>query len=325
MKFIVTNNNLTVVGDVGLPKTINRSSVNFDYVLDELRKPVIDEEKVLKLMSIRDFIVEKLGDNLTLEDNNVIAYEKDNKKITLDSNNYLVRKILLGLKRNDNMNKYIKFLDNLVLNPLDSAIDELFLFLRANEIEITDDGHFLAFKVVDDDYTDCRTGTFDNSVGRVCEMPRDEVDADRERACSTGLHFCSKEYIDWFSSDCSKLMCIKVNPRDVVAIPEDYDDAKGRCCRYEVVAELKDKNDSLRDYTTVKLVIDPEVVPIETTVEDFLDDELEEKYARFSTVAEARRGFRKYKEGEVCIVEHSSGDRFYENRRVNGTVRLMRM
>ena len=31
---------------------------------------------------------------------------------------------------------------------------------------------------------------------------------------------------------------MKINPRDVVSIPSDYNDAKGRACRYEVVGEV---------------------------------------------------------------------------------------
>jgi hypothetical protein len=35
-------------------------------------------------------------------------------------------------------------------------------------------------------------------------------------------------------------MIVKINPRDVVAIPADYDNTKGRTCRYEVIAEYKE-------------------------------------------------------------------------------------
>ena len=34
-------------------------------------------------------------------------------------------------------------------------------------------------------------------------------------------------------------MIVKINPADVVSIPTDYNGAKGRCCRYQVVAEVK--------------------------------------------------------------------------------------
>jgi hypothetical protein len=33
-------------------------------------------------------------------------------------------------------------------------------------------------------------------------------------------------------------MILKINPRDVVSIPNDYGYSKGRACRYEIVGEL---------------------------------------------------------------------------------------
>ena len=33
-------------------------------------------------------------------------------------------------------------------------------------------------------------------------------------------------------------MILKINPADVVSIPTDYDGAKGRCMKYEVVAQV---------------------------------------------------------------------------------------
>ena len=33
-------------------------------------------------------------------------------------------------------------------------------------------------------------------------------------------------------------MLLKINPADVVSIPIDYNNSKGRCCRYEVIKEL---------------------------------------------------------------------------------------
>jgi hypothetical protein len=33
-------------------------------------------------------------------------------------------------------------------------------------------------------------------------------------------------------------MILKINPADVVSIPADYNGAKGRCCKYTVVAQV---------------------------------------------------------------------------------------
>jgi len=135
----------------------------------------------------------------------------------------------------------IKFFGNLMENPSKRAVDELYDFLEAGELPITEDGHFLAFKNVRSNYMDIHSGTFRNMVGDVCEMARNKVDEDKDRTCSYGLHFCSIAYLPHFSdSDGGHTMIVKINPRDVVAIPADYKNTKGRCSRYEVVSEYKD-------------------------------------------------------------------------------------
>ena len=68
------------------------------------------------------------------------------------------------------------------------------------------------------------------------EMERNKVDDDKNNTCSTGLHFCGMSYLNHFGG--ARTVIVKINPRDVVSIPTDYDDAKGRACRYEVIGEL---------------------------------------------------------------------------------------
>jgi hypothetical protein len=76
----------------------------------------------------------------------------------------------------------------------------------------------------------------DNSPGKIVEMERNAVDDNRDRTCSAGLHFCSQSYLTHFGGE--KIVIVKINPKDVVSIPSDYNDAKGRACRYEVVGEM---------------------------------------------------------------------------------------
>ncbi len=133
------------------------------------------------------------------------------------------------------------FLANVLENPSYTAVQELYLFLEHNDIVITEDGHFLAYKRVRADYTDLHSGTFDNSVGSTPAMLRNEVDDRRDVTCSRGLHFCAKHYLPSFgagSYNNYRVVVVKVNPADVVSIPSDYNNAKGRTWTYEVVAEV---------------------------------------------------------------------------------------
>lgn len=135
----------------------------------------------------------------------------------------------------------LNFMVNLMKNPSNRAVQELYTFLDVGKLPITEDGHFLAFKNVRADYKDIHSGKFDNSVGKVCEMRRNAVCDDKDLTCSTGLHFCSIDYLPHFSdSNGGKTMILKINPADVVSIPADYNNTKGRTCKYEVIAEHTD-------------------------------------------------------------------------------------
>jgi len=94
----------------------------------------------------------------------------------------------------------------------------------------------LAYKKVRDNFMDVHSGTMLNAPGCIVEMERNKVDDDKNNTCSTGLHFCAESYLRSFGGE--RTVIVKINPADVVSIPSDYNDAKGRACRYEVIGEL---------------------------------------------------------------------------------------
>ena len=132
-------------------------------------------------------------------------------------------------------------------NPSYRAVNELYGFLEKNNLPITPDGHFLAYKRVRDDYKDVYSGTMDNSIGKIVEMERNLVNDDKNQTCSSGLHFCSEGYLNHFGGD--RTVIVKINPRDVVSIPTDYDNSKGRACRYEVIGEVGVKPTDETEFT----------------------------------------------------------------------------
>ena len=129
--------------------------------------------------------------------------------------------------------------DRIYANPANWAEGELYDWLRSSNLPITSDGHILAYKRITNEYLDFHTGSFDNSVGTYVSVPRSEVDTDRERTCSYGLHFCSESYLSsFYSSSDARTVLVKVDPADVVSIPTDYNHAKGRTSSYLVVGEV---------------------------------------------------------------------------------------
>ena len=133
----------------------------------------------------------------------------------------------------------INFLEKLMENPSYRAVNSLYDFLVHNDIEINSDGNFYAWKRVSDDYTDCHTGTFDNSVGAEPSMPRNMVNEDPKQTCSAGLHVAAEHYLSHFRGYIT-IKC-EVHPKDVVSCPIDYSFAKLRTCRYKVVEDVTGK------------------------------------------------------------------------------------
>jgi hypothetical protein len=145
-------------------------------------------------------------------------------------------KVLRMIRENLDASPLLAFLRRLQANPSATAQREALLFCDANKFFIDEEGYIIAFKGVREDYFDKHSGTILNTVGNIVEMPRNEVDDRREMTCSFGLHFASYEFAKDFGS---RTMMLRVDPADIVSIPNDYHNQKGRCCKYEVVGELE--------------------------------------------------------------------------------------
>jgi hypothetical protein len=132
-----------------------------------------------------------------------------------------------------------KFILKLNLNPSKRAVDELYTFLEHRALPITDNGNFLAYKAVREDYFDKYSGKFINTIDSVLEMPRNKVDDDKNVGCSYGFHAGTIEYAKQFSGGCGHIMLVEINPSDVVSIPTDCEFQKLRTCKYKVVGEYE--------------------------------------------------------------------------------------
>lgn len=169
--------------------------------------------------------------------------------------NSLTDRIISMAKEGFDIGHMVQFLENLMDNPSYRAVNELYDFLEAGAIPITENGTFLAYKKINEDWTDIHSGKFDNSVGTIVKMPRNEVDEDSTVTCSRGLHVCAYGYLPSYgwAEGCRVVIC-EVNPRDVCAIPKDYNNTKMRVCEYVVVGEVSDykSGDSLSSKTVIK-------------------------------------------------------------------------
>lgn len=170
-----------------------------------------------------------------------ITYTPDNGK-PYPVDGLLSKRIISTIRDRgiDGASMLINFLEKLMLNPSFRAVKELYGFLEHNDIELTADGHFLAWKKVRSTYMDVHSNTMRNAPGDVLRVERNLVDEDSERTCSYGLHVCAKSYLPSFGSctNTDRVVQVKVDPADVVAIPKDYNNSKMRCAGYVVLADV---------------------------------------------------------------------------------------
>jgi hypothetical protein len=228
--YLIQGNNVVVV--IGNKShTISKTHITYQKVIDAIKaqdwdlvKDVIEPKKVV----------------LNYGQGNVSIKGDDFFWKNAPMHNALTTRMIAMLAEGFPIEPLVLFMENLMSNPSKRAVDELYGFLEKNSLPITPEGHFLAYKKIRGDYMDIYSGTMDNSVGKVLEMERNAVDDDKDRTCSAGLHFCSMDYLPHFGvSEGNRVVILKINPRDVVSIPSDYNNAKGRACRYEVIDELE--------------------------------------------------------------------------------------
>lgn len=158
-----------------------------------------------------------------------------------DNNVYLDGKILEGIvadrilqfkQENLPFEPLIAFARKLRKNPSYNSRLMLYKFLEHNGHPITSDGNFVAYRGVTSDFKDVHTRTFDNRVGSVCSMPREEVDENPNNTCSSGLHVACYRYAKGFSDT---VVEVEVDPQDVVCVPTDYNGTKMRVCKFKVL------------------------------------------------------------------------------------------
>jgi hypothetical protein len=154
----------------------------------------------------------------------------------------LADRILSMAGQGFSVDPFCRLMENIQANPSFRLRQRIFDFLDALNLPITDDGCFMAYKKVRRDtasggLVDIHSGKFSNDIGTVVEMDRTQVDDRDDVTCSAGLHVCSESYLPHFGNDeHDEIILVKVDPRDVVSIPTDYNNAKMRTCRYTVMA-----------------------------------------------------------------------------------------
>jgi hypothetical protein len=201
----------------------------------------VTKETIENILDVKMAIEEITSGKLKVTENDVI-YEGELQNGTPASRslvgtpifNYLMDILHTGR----DIMPVVRCCEKLMENTSNNSVEQLLGFLDQKGLPLCEDGDFLAYKAVTQDFLDKWSRKFDNSVGSIVEVPRNAVCDDANRACASGLHAGSLKYAKGYGNGEDQMIVIKINPRDAVAVPKIESTDKLRCCRYEVVAHL---------------------------------------------------------------------------------------
>lgn len=174
-----------------------------------------------------------------IKDDKIVAHTEDvTLTVELPKDNKFVKFVKL-LKDKGVIDKRIEeitpFIHKLIENKFIDAVEEVYDFCKAGDFEITKEGNLIAYKKVLKNLGSVHDGgATKHVIGEYTEV--ENFDTNRHAVCSSGLHFCSREYLGSYSGD--KVIAVEIDPRDIVSIPTDYSFQKGRCRRYKTLGIL---------------------------------------------------------------------------------------
>lgn len=270
--YTMTPTSVNVIVDNRM-RTINDTHVNWRSVVGALRHPEsFSIEDFKSLIDIPAFIAKMSFGAVQINDTTVLYKNEEMKGV-------LVKRMLAMMADGFDITPLMKFMHKLQENPLESAREELYLWLETSNLPITPDGNFLAFKKVDDDYNSFHNlpdgSKLSNKIGNRVSMPREKVDTNRRNTCSVGLHFCSYDYLSFYDGSSGHVVICEIDPADVVAIPHDYNNQKGRTWNYLVVGEVpQDEADQFLSGMHVAYTFHSEGMDASVNPEEDSDDPL---------------------------------------------------
>ena len=241
---------------------VNRTHPKYEEILKLIREPTPtnaesthSEKEHSRATRLQELLEAKLSNNVLQVATNALGFDdvKYEHGIVyvrgLPMRSSLADRIVQMAENDVPFEPLIRFMVNLDANPSAESRDALFDFLDQGHFPLTDDGCFLAYKGVTTaelngktTLVDHHTRSFDMTPGQVLEMPREDVDNNRNQACGAGFHVGTKEHARGFGNT---MLVIKVNPRDVVSVPL-HDKTKLRCCRYESINIFSDRGSEMK-------------------------------------------------------------------------------
>lgn len=209
---------------------------------DALRRDPQDIDEIRNLADVASYLVTMSFGRLEVDDCERLRL--DGKVVDFGVTSHFLRVLRDGY----DIQPVVRFIERVAENPEEDLANDLFAFLQAGNLPFTEDGCFLAFKRVRDDYFDFHSGTVHYPVGGTVSIPREDC-AKHRTACGKGLHVCYFDYLPSFHGGAGRILICKVAPEDVTDIPTGGSQHKLKCCRMEVLGEIPEA-DAQAHFTT---------------------------------------------------------------------------
>ena len=227
MKTIITNNSLTAICGVNT-YTMTRGSAGFDEALNAIREN--DEAAFLSVADIKTTIQRESKGKLALINGGVFFNGNAVHNVVVDR---IVQFSRDGLPYEPLM----LFLGKLLKNPEPKSVEMLYQFLEHENLPISENGCFIAYKGVDGNFNSCYTNSKGEHVnwkpgGKDPEMKREDVTFDPNSHCSAGLHVGTLNYARSYGTI---RLLVEVDPENVCSVPNDCTE-KMRVCKAHPLA-----------------------------------------------------------------------------------------
>lgn len=276
--FLITSTGVISIYLNGSAYSVDTTHSNYDAIKQALKDGEYDG--LVDLVNVAASIKRNFAANTTSKDSGVEILNGEVIWNGQPIHSTLTERILQFIKEGFDFKPLVNFLNKLMLNPSKKSLDNLYRFLDVNQHPITEDGCFLCYKRVNDDYMDMHQSKYSNKPGTVVSMPRNQVEDDPNITCAPGLHVASLKYAMYdYNSGIGRLVVCKIDPQDVVSVPTDYNNAKMRVCKYEVlqdfVQEIKQEEVVIKApvFDAAHAATDPD--------DDYLDDDDDEMDEEF--------------------------------------------
>lgn len=284
------------------PRVCDSAHPHFAEVKAALQDPQhkgLTDQQLFDLADVEKGIAqrfERLSERVTVRDRTVY-FDGD------PVDNSLTKQMLRVMGDNGDLSALVCFYEKVMTNPLEHSREHLYRWVDRNHITIVSEGEHkgdiigykggrIGYDGVIQSTTSGRAivngevieGPIPYPIGAIVEMPRSSVAHKPSAPCDTGLHVGTYDFAKGFSQG---LIEVRINPRDVVNVPEAN---KIRVCRLTVLGPC---NEEIRR-STAAVVTPPApkaVKPVEETDHVPTDGEWDEMWAR---AKKRRQNFKKY-------------------------------